>query len=84
MLNYILIFGKFGVPAMGVVGAAVATVISRFVECGIIVIYAHTHREKLPYMEGLFSTILVPASLVGKILRMGFPLILNRSPKVER
>ena len=77
VFNYILIFGKFGAPAMGVVGAAVATVISRFVECGIIVIYAHTHRKKLPYMEGLFSTILVPASLVGKILRMGFPLILN-------
>lgn len=77
VFNYILIFGKLGAPAMGVVGAAIATVISRFVECGIIVIYAHTHKEKLPYMAGLFKTLLVPRQLVGSILKMGFPLILN-------
>ena len=32
VLNYILIFGKFGAPKLGVLGAALATVISRFVE----------------------------------------------------
>ena len=42
VLNYIFIFGKFGVPAMGVTGAAIATVISRFVECGYLVVYTHT------------------------------------------
>ena len=77
VFNYILIFGKLGAPAMGVVGAAIATVISRFAECGIIVIYAHTHKQKLTYMNGLFKTIKVPGELVGSILRMGFPLILN-------
>ena len=34
--NYILIFGHFGAPALGVVGAALATVISRFVELTIV------------------------------------------------
>ena len=41
--NYILIFGKLGAPVMGVVGAAIATVISRFVECAIIIIWTHRH-----------------------------------------
>lgn len=77
ILNYILIFGKLGAPAMGVVGAAIATVISRFVEFGIIAIYAHTHKKKLLYMEGLFKTLRVRGGLAGSILRMGFPLILN-------
>ena len=36
VLNYILIYGKFGAPALGVVGAAIATVISRYVECLIV------------------------------------------------
>ena len=35
-LNYVLIFGKFGAPALGVQGAALATSISRFVEMSII------------------------------------------------
>ncbi len=33
ILAYILIFGHFGAPAMGIMGAAVATVVARFVEC---------------------------------------------------
>ena len=39
--NYILIFGKLGAPALGVEGAAWATVISRFVELGVVVTYTH-------------------------------------------
>ena len=37
--NYILIYGKLGAPALGVTGAAIATVMSRFVELGIIVFW---------------------------------------------
>lgn len=36
-LNYMLIFGKFGAPALGAVGAAIATLIARIVECGAII-----------------------------------------------
>ena len=58
--NYILIFGKFGAPALGVVGAAAATVIARFTELLFIVIWAHTHTEKLPFIVGAFRSLYVP------------------------
>lgn len=37
VLNYLLIFGHFGFPAMGIGGAALATMISRMMECGLMV-----------------------------------------------
>ena len=77
ILNYILIFGHFGVPAMGVLGAAVATVISRFVEVGILVIWAHTHQVKAPYMVGLYKSFVIPKDLAFKIIKTGMPLFLN-------
>lgn len=43
-LNYILIYGKMGAPALGVAGAAIATVISRYVE--MIIIVARVHRKR--------------------------------------
>jgi len=46
LLSYILIFGKFGFPVMGVHGAAIAVVCSRIVECaGLLYL---TYRKKLP------------------------------------
>ena len=74
--NYILIFGHFGAPQMGVEGAALATVISRFVEMAIVIAYAHNHR-RYPFMEGLYRTLKVPARLVKRILIMGAPLFIN-------
>jgi len=47
--NYCLIFGKFGMPALGVVGAAAATVIARFVEAVIAVIYLLKYDEKIMF-----------------------------------
>ena len=52
--NYILIFGKCGVPALGVLGAAAATVVARFVELFYIVLWAHAHKEKLHFIEGAY------------------------------
>lgn len=42
ILNYILIFGMGNIPALGVRGAAIGMIISRFVECGISVYYIRT------------------------------------------
>lgn len=76
-LNYLLIFGKFGMPQLGVVGAAIATVVSRYVEVAIVITWAHTHKDKQPYIEGIYRSFHIPGSLVGKILLKGTPLMLN-------
>ncbi|MDE5717213.1 MAG: MATE family efflux transporter [Lachnospiraceae bacterium] len=79
ILNYILIYGKFGAPALGVQGAAIATIISRFVECAIVLLHTHRHAQDHPFVQGLYTTLKVPASLVLKIITKGMPLLLNET-----
>lgn len=79
VFNYLLIYGKFGFPKLGVQGAAIATVLSRYVEVLIIVIWTHHHKEKNAFTEGLYHTLKVPAFLVKKILTKGTPLLLNET-----
>lgn len=78
-LNYILIYGKFGAPALGVQGAAIATIISRYVEAAIVLIHTHQHKRENPFVEGLYSSLKVPGALVQKILIKGTPLLLNET-----
>lgn len=77
VFNYILIFGHFGFPTLGTNGAAIATVISRFVEVGIVAIGAYLNRSKLPYLHGLLSKMTIPAQLIERVAIKGSPLILN-------
>ena len=79
VFNYILIFGKFGAPALGVEGAAIATVLSRFVELLIIVVWTHTHKEKNPFIEGAYRSLHIPAPLLRQILVTGTPLLINEA-----
>ena len=79
ILNYILIYGKLGAPALGVQGAALATVISRYVEAAIVLIHTHRHRELNPFVEGLYTTLKVPVDLARKIIIKGLPLLLNEA-----
>ena len=64
IFNYILIFGKFGAPALGVVGAAAATVLARVVEMSIMVIWTHCHTERNPFIVGLYRSLKVPKQVL--------------------
>ena len=75
--NYMLIFGHFGFEAMGVRGAAIATVISRFVELAIIMIWTHRHVARNRFAEGLFTKWTMTGKLVKQIIVKGMPLMFN-------
>ncbi len=76
-LNWVLINGKLGAPALGVEGAAIATVISRYVELLIVAVHSHRHTDRYPFFRGAFSSLRVPSRLVGRIIRTGLPLLVN-------
>ncbi len=77
VLNYILIFGKLGFAKMGVAGAAVATVISRYTEMLIIIIFTHFKKQRFTFIKGVYSSPKIPLLLSKKIIRSGFPLLIN-------
>lgn len=77
IFNYILIYGNFGFPKLGVVGAAIATVMSRYVEMFYVLIHTHRHPDKYQFIVGAYSSLHVDKSLVKKIAVTGTPLLLN-------
>lgn len=79
VFNYLLIFGKLGLPAMGVEGAAVATVIARLVEGAIVVVWTHRHDDRARFIEGAYRSLRVDPALAKRMLIMGAPLLLNEA-----
>ena len=77
--NYILIFGHFGAPAMGVQGAALATVISRFVELAIVAGWTHRNSRKNPFIVGAYRSFYLPGRLLKAIIIKGMPLLVNEA-----
>lgn len=77
ILDYVLIFGLGSIPAMGVRGAALATVTARIIECIIVIVWTHTHKEKNPYIKGAYRSFGIPAGICRDIFRKGTPLMLN-------
>lgn len=73
LLNWVLIFGHLGAPALGVIGAAIATVIARFTELGIMLggVYGRRMVQAAKPRE-LFS---ISRDLVGRFFRTGAPVI---------
>jgi putative MATE family efflux protein len=76
-LNYVLIFGKLGLPALGVQGAALATVISRYVELMILILWTHLNPEKNPFIRHIYRSFHIPGKLLKGIIVKGMPLLMN-------
>lgn len=77
--NALLIYGMFGLPALGATGAAIATVISRFVELMILIIYTAKHSGVFPFISGAFSSFKIPRDLARKFFIKALPLMANET-----
>ena len=79
ILNYVLIFGHFGAPVLGVKGAAIATAISRYVELSILAIWTYKHKEICIFIQGAFRSLYIPMNLLKQIAAKGLPLMMNEA-----
>jgi len=75
ILNWILIFGNLGAPKMEIEGAAIATVVSRFVEFAVVVFYMVFTDNKIRFkLKYLFMSKL---DLLRDYIRFGGPVFIN-------
>ena len=74
-LNALFIYGL----SLGVVGAALATIVARIVECSIVVIWTHLHKDKAPFVVGTYRSFKIPKALMKNVMKRGLPLLLNEA-----
>lgn len=74
-LNFLLINGNFGAPALGVQGAAIATLVARCIELLILIIIME--RKHMPFRPKILDVFKIPFSLVVKIYKKALPLMMN-------
>ena len=74
--NYVLIYGKAGMPEMGVVGAGVATLLSRVVMVALVLFVFLSRKKMRPYREGFF-VLGWSRQLVRRLVSLGTPIALE-------
>lgn len=74
--NYVLIYGKAGMPEMGVVGAGVATLLSRVVMVALFLFVFFSRKKMRPYREGFF-VLGWSRQLVRRLVSLGTPIALE-------
>ncbi|MBQ8604651.1 MAG: MATE family efflux transporter [Oscillospiraceae bacterium] len=73
--NYVFIFGKFGAPALGIVGAAIGTTAARIFEFVCVTIYMYGFEKKIGYrMHCMFK---IDTTLLGDFIRHALPVVGN-------
>ena len=77
--NALLIFGYLGFPRLGSAGAAIATVIARFVEAAVVMVWTHRHSERCRFIVGVYRSMRIPKRLAGSITRKTIPLMINET-----
>lgn len=77
VLNYILILGKFGAPALGVKGAAIATVFARIVEFILLIAYVYFIKEDYELRFGIKDIKGITKELASNVIRKSTPVFLN-------
>ncbi len=75
ILSYALIFGKFGLPEIGIQGAAVAAVIARAIECVLLITL--TYAGKSPVAASLRELTDFDATFLARVIKPMLPVILN-------
>lgn len=75
-LNYILIYGKFGAPAMGVRGAAIATLIARTVEMLALVLYLYLDKSH-PFHGKISEYMGFGRELFGRVMKTAMPVVIS-------
>jgi len=75
--NYLLIFGSLGFPRLGIAGAAIATVISRFAEMVFLIALTHRRKNKYTFIDGVYKSFYVPKPLIAGVIKKGIPLLAN-------
>lgn len=81
MINYVLIFGKFGAPRLGIEGAAIGTLCARVIECGLLILFLVKKERKLNIIEH-FRLLLQgreekSPSLMKQYFGTSIPVIIN-------
>ena len=75
--NYLLIFDHFGHKGLGVAGAAIATVIAKYVEAAYIILWTQRSTEKNPFAVGLYKSFKIPKNMMANIIRKGVIIMIN-------